>query len=86
MLLNENGDAVMNVVNDGNGAMFSLGSFDAGGRDALEAYLKKRVKDKRLDKADADLIKQRMNEIYDVCKEYEGKHLLNTTPKAQGIC
>lgn len=74
VLVNENGEPVMNVINNGNGAMFSTGTFDVGGREALNEYLKTRVKDKKLDESQANDIKKQIEDIYKTCRTLEGKH------------
>lgn len=75
VLVNSDGDPIMNVINNGNAAMFSTSTFDAGGRQALDDYLKDRIKKNKIDQGQADYIKDEMERIYDLCKELEGKYV-----------
>ena len=75
VLVNGDGDPVMNVINNGNAAMFSTSTFDAGGRQALDDYLQSRIKKNKLDAEQANYIKDEMERIYNLCRDLEGKHV-----------
>jgi len=75
--VNEDGEPTMNVVNNGNAAMMSLGTYENGGREALEEYLKKRSSGENpaLTKSQAAEIMAKMDEIYAFSKEYANKYV-----------
>lgn len=62
------------VVQENGSAVFSLKTYEEGGRDYLETWLEKRVKGKKLSRADADSIIGQMDEYYDICKQFTDKY------------
>lgn len=62
------------VVQENGSAVFSLKTYEEGGRDYLETWLEKRVKDKKLSGTDADSIIGQMDEYYDICKQFTDKY------------
>lgn len=62
------------VVQENGSTVFSLKTYEEGGRDYLETWLDKRVKGKKLSRADADSIIGQMDEYYDICKQFTDKY------------
>lgn len=62
------------VVQENGSAVFSLKTYEEGGRDYLETWLEKRVKGKKLSRADADSLIGQMDEYYDICKQFTDKY------------
>lgn len=62
------------VVQENGSAVFSLKTYEEGGRDYLETWLDKRVKGKKLSRADADSLIGQMDEYYDICKQFTDKY------------
>ena len=73
VLVNKDGEAVMNVINNGNAVMFSDLTYEIDGKAALEKYLAKRREEGFIDKSQEEYIKSEMDRIYNLCKEYEGR-------------
>lgn len=62
------------VVQENGSAVFSLKTYEEGGRDYLETWLEKRVKGKKISRSDADSIVSQMDEYYDICKKFTDKY------------
>ena len=63
------------AYSDGNGGMrFSLSTYERSGRDILKNYLSSQVSDSGITEKDAGDILSSMDEIFRICKEYEGKY------------
>lgn len=62
------------VVQENGSAVFSLKTYEEGGRDYLETWMDKRVKGKKLSRADADSLIGQMDEYYDICKQFTDKY------------
>lgn len=68
-------DGEMVAASNGEGgAVFSLRTYDEGGREYLDKWLERAEKRKRITHEDANDIRNQLDYIYRVCKEYEGKY------------
>ena len=67
---NAEGNVVATTNEEGQG-VFSLRTYDEGGRAALDVFLAKQVKKNALDQTQADEIRQQMETLYDICKKYD---------------
>ena len=56
------------------GAVFSLRTYDEGGREYLGKWLERAEDRKRITHEDANDIRNQLDYIYHICKEYEGKY------------
>lgn len=70
---NRNGEPVAMTQPNGS-ARFSLKTYKDDGRQYLNNWLAKQVKAKAITQADADDITSKMDELFDICKQYEGKY------------
>lgn len=68
--VNPDGEVVATTSDTGQG-VFSLRTYDEGGKAALDKFLKKQVKKNSLTQAEADEIRQQMDALYTVCKSYD---------------
>lgn len=70
-----NADGEMVAASNGEGgAVFSLRTYDEDGREYLNKWLERAEKRKRITREDADDIRNQLDYIYRICKEYEGKY------------
>lgn len=68
-------DGEMVAASNGEGgAVFSLRTYDEGGREYLDKWLERAEKIKRITHEDANDIRNQLDYIYRICKEYEGKY------------
>lgn len=68
-------DGEMVAASNGEGgAVFSLRTYDEGGREYLDKWLERAEKRKRITHEDANGIRNQLDYIYHICKEYEGKY------------
>lgn len=68
-------DGEMVAASNGEGgAVFSLRTYDEGGREYLDKWLERAEKRKRITHEDANDIRNQLDYIYNICKEYEGKY------------
>lgn len=68
-------DGEMVAASNGEGgAVFSLRTYDEGGREYLDKWLERAEKRKRITHEDANDIRNQLDYIYSICKEYEGKY------------
>lgn len=68
-------DGEMVAASNGEGgAVFSLRTYDEGGREYLDKWLERAEKRNRITHEDANDIRNQLDYIYRVCKEYEGKY------------
>ena len=68
-------DGEMVAASNGEGgAVFSLRTYDEGGREYLDKWLERAEKRKRITHEDANDIRNQLDYIYHICKEYEGKY------------
>ena len=68
-------DGEMVAASNGEGgAVFSLRTYDEGGREYLDKWLERAEKRKRITHEDANDIRNQLDYIYRICKEYEGKY------------
>lgn len=64
------------VIDNNNGqAMFSIVTYEESGREKLRAFLDKRVKEGKLDEADANQIIKEVEEKLEICKKYADKYV-----------
>ena len=56
------------------GAVFSLRTYDEGGREYLDKWLERAEKRNRITHEDANDIRNQLDYIYHICKEYEGEY------------
>ena len=68
--VNPDGEVVATTSDTGQG-VFSLRTYDEGGKAALDKFLKKQVKKNSLTQPEADEIRQQMDALYTVCKSYD---------------
>lgn len=54
--------------------MFSLMTYETGGRAYLQNWLKRKVKSKAITQADADDITRQLDEFYDICQKFKDKY------------
>nr|DAE46353.1 MAG TPA: hypothetical protein [Caudoviricetes sp.] len=68
-------DGEMVAASNGEGgAVFSLRTYDEGGREYLDKWLERAEERKRITREDANDIRNQLDYIYHICKEYEGKY------------
>ena len=68
-------DGEMVAASNGEGgAVFSLRTYDEGGREYLDKWLERAEKINRITHEDANDIRNQLDYIYHICKEYEGKY------------
>ena len=68
-------DGEMVAASNGEGgAVFSLRTYDEGGKEYLDKWLERAEKRNRITHEDANDIRNQLDYIYRVCKEYEGKY------------
>lgn len=68
-------DGEMVAASNGEGgAVFSLRTYDEGGREYLDKWLERAEERKRITHEDANDIRNQLDYIYHICKEYEGKY------------
>lgn len=68
-------DGEMVAASNGEGgAVFSLRTYDEGGREYLDKWLERSEKRNRITHEDANDIRNQLDYIYHICKEYEGKY------------
>lgn len=68
-------DGEMVAASNGEGgAVFSLRTYDEGGREYLDKWLERAEKRNRITHEDANDIRNQLDYIYSICKEYEGKY------------
>lgn len=68
-------DGEMVAASNGEGgAVFSLRTYDEGGREYLDKWLERAEKRNRITQEDANDIRNQLDYIYRICKEYEGKY------------
>lgn len=68
-------DGEMVAASNGEGgAVFSLRTYDEGGREYLDKWLERAEERKRITREDANDIRNQLDYIYSICKEYEGKY------------
>lgn len=68
-------DGEMVAASNGEGgAVFSLRTYDEGGREYLDKWLERAEKRNRITHEDANDIRNQLDYIYRICKEYEGKY------------
>ena len=72
----ENADGDPVAVDEGNGSTkWSISTYEESGRSTLDKYLKKRVKDNSLTQDDVDDIMNSMDDIYNICKNFEDEYV-----------
>lgn len=69
----EHGEFVAESNGEG-AAVFSLRTYDEGGREYLRKWLDRAEQSHRITHEDAVDIQQQLEQIYRICKEYEGKY------------
>lgn len=69
---NEDGDDVATVDSDIGSGMFSLRTFEEGGREALRSFLGEQIRSEALKPGEAEQIMKQIEQIYKVCQKYEG--------------
>lgn len=70
-----NADGEMVAASNGEGgAVFSLRTYDEDGREYLNKWLERAEQSHRITHEDAVDIQQQLEQIYRICKEYEGKY------------
>lgn len=68
-------DGEMVAASNGEGgAVFSLRTYDEGGKEYLDKWLERAEERKRITHEDANDIRNQLDYIYRICKEYEGKY------------
>lgn len=68
-------DGEMVAASNGEGgAVFSLRTYDEGGKEYLDKWLERAEKRNRITHEDANDIRNQLDYIYRICKEYEGKY------------
>lgn len=68
-------DGEMVAASNGEGgAVFSLRTYDEGGKEYLDKWLERAEERKRITHEDANDIRDQLDYIYSICKEYEGKY------------
>lgn len=68
-------DGEMVAASNGEGgAVFSLRTYDEGGKEYLDKWLERAEKRNRITHEDANDIRNQLDYIYHICKEYEGKY------------
>lgn len=68
-------DGELTAASNGEGgAVFSLRTYDEGGREYLDKWLERAEKRNRITREDANDIRNQLDYIYHICKEYEGKY------------
>ena len=68
-------DGEMVAASNGEGgAVFSLRTYDEGGKEYLDKWLERAEKGNRITHEDANDIRNQLDYIYHICKEYEGKY------------
>lgn len=68
-------DGEMVAASNGEGgAVFSLRTYDEGGKEYLDKWLERAEERKRITHEDANDIRNQLDYIYHICKEYEGKY------------
>lgn len=68
-------DGEMVAASNGEGgAVFSLRTYDEGGKEYLDKWLERAEKINRITHEDANDIRNQLDYIYRICKEYEGKY------------
>lgn len=68
-------DGEMVAASNGEGgAVFSLRTYDEGGKEYLDKWLERAEKINRITHEDANDIRNQLDYIYHICKEYEGKY------------
>ena len=72
---NDAGDTVVLADNNGH-AQLSVRTYDEGGREQLENYLAKRVKEGAITTAERDDMLSQMEAMYKICKDYAKKYTL----------
>ena len=73
VVVNKNGDPVAMSTNDGT-MMLSIRTYEEEGRSLFRKYLDKCVTSKRLTREDADEMRNSIEEIYNICKEFKDKY------------
>lgn len=68
------GGEMVAASNGEGGAVFSLRTYDEGGREYLDKWLERAEKRNRITHEDANDIRNQLDYIYHICKEYEGKY------------
>ena len=70
---NDSGEFV--AESDGNGGTrWSLSTYESSGRETLRQYLDGQVSESGLTEADAKAVLDSMDEIYEICRKYEGEY------------
>lgn len=72
---NDAGDTVVLADNNGH-AQLSVRTYDEGGREQLENYLAKRVKEGAITTAERDDMLSQMEAMYKICKDYAKQYTL----------
>ena len=72
---NDAGETVVLADNNGH-AQLSVRTYDEGGREQLENYLAKRVKEGAITTAERDDMLSQMEAMYKICKDYAKKYTL----------
>lgn len=71
---NESGEFV--AESDGNGGTrWSLSTYESSGRETLRQYLDGQVSESGLTEADAKAVLDSMDDIYEICRKYEGEYV-----------
>lgn len=71
---NDSGEFV--AESDGNGGTrWSLSTYESSGRETLRQYLDGQVSESGLTEADAKAVLDSMDEIYEICRKYEGEYV-----------
>lgn len=72
-IFNENGEPVAMSTDDGS-VMLSIRTYEEDGRKAFQNYLKKCVTSNRLTEQQAKEMREGIEEIYNICKEFKDKY------------
>lgn len=71
---NDSGEFV--AESDGNGGTrWSLSTYESSGRETLRQYLDGQVSESGLTEADAKAVLDSMDDIYEICRKYEGEYV-----------
>lgn len=71
---NDSGEFVAESNGNG-GTRWSLSTYESSGRETLRQYLDGQVSESGLTEADAKAVLDSMDEIYEICRKYEGEYV-----------
>ena len=71
---NDSGEFVADSNGNG-GTRWSLSTYESSGRETLRQYLDGQVSESGLTEADAKAVLDSMDEIYEICRKYEGEYV-----------